>query len=169
MNTGKKDDKDKLDWSLIPLWIFESGILEQWYQELSISLQHTTPPEVSTQVKKYFCQSERYRVTGRCLQEEDRLCAAIAACLVQSYREWAPNPSRTVYDAMESVIPVLAFGAEKYGRFNWINVAPERYASAAFRHILAFQSGQEIDTESGLLTIRHVAANLILLLALSKL
>lgn len=51
---------------------------------------------------------------------------------------------------------VLTFGAEKYAPDNWKKVEPERYISAAMRHINAIRQGELVDSESGC----HHAAHL---------
>lgn len=51
---------------------------------------------------------------------------------------------------------VLTFGAEKYAPGNWKKIEPERYVSAAMRHINAIRQGELVDSESGC----HHAAHL---------
>lgn len=63
---------------------------------------------------------------------------------------------------------VLTFGAEKYAADSWKTVAngEERYASALVRHLLAFQSGEKVDPETGLSHLAHLACNALFLLEL---
>lgn len=58
---------------------------------------------------------------------------------------------------LQDVNKVLEFGAKKYGADNWKKVdnAQERYFNAAMRHILAWQSGELLDDESGLPHLAH--------------
>ena len=58
---------------------------------------------------------------------------------------------------LKDVNSVLEFGAKKYGDNNWMEVdnAQERYFNAAMRHILAWQSGELLDDESGLPHLAH--------------
>jgi hypothetical protein len=66
-------------------------------------------------------------------------------------------PSETIIGMAE----VLAMGAKKYGRLNWKNgIQYSRMLDAAYRHILAFQSGQDIDPESGKSHLLHAMINL---------
>lgn len=61
---------------------------------------------------------------------------------------------------------VMTFGATKYGRENWKQDMPDaifRLYSAAMRHLLAFQSGETIDPESGMSHLYHASANLMML------
>jgi hypothetical protein len=60
-------------------------------------------------------------------------------------------------------------GADKYGAHNWCN-NPDwtRYLDALGRHVLAFQAGVDIDQDSGLPVIDHIAADAAILSALQK-
>jgi hypothetical protein len=56
---------------------------------------------------------------------------------------------------------VLTFGAEKYTAHNWRNgIHLSRLTSAALRHILAFNEGEDMDEESGLSHLAHAICNL---------
>lgn len=60
---------------------------------------------------------------------------------------------------------VLAFGAQKYSKDNWKYVPDhkDRYLSAAYRHLLAFQSCEINDPESGLPHLAHATCCLMFL------
>lgn len=66
---------------------------------------------------------------------------------------------------------VLTFGANKYAKDNWKHVPnhKDRYLSAAYRHLLAFQSGEINDPESGLPHLAHASCCLMFLHHLSEL
>lgn len=51
-------------------------------------------------------------------------------------------------DAIQAVIRILELGAKKYGDTNYLLVEPERYDDANLRHILAYLSGDSLDSES---------------------
>lgn len=57
---------------------------------------------------------------------------------------------------------VLTFGANKYEVNNWKEL-PEnelyRYKDALMRHLLAYLAGENIDPDSGLLHLDHIACN----------
>jgi hypothetical protein len=53
---------------------------------------------------------------------------------------------------------VLTFGANKYGAGNYRHgIAYSRVFGALLRHIYAWQSGEELDPESGLPHLHHAA------------
>ena len=69
--------------------------------------------------------------------------------------------------AVEAVIGVLEYGAQKYAPDNWRKVenARTRYYDAAMRHIHAWWGGDTIDQESGHHHLAHAICCLIFLLA----
>lgn len=71
--------------------------------------------------------------------------------------------------ALEEVAKVLQFGAEKYEAHNWRKgFVWSRTISAAMRHILAFNSGEDRDPESGLSHVAHAMCCLMFLLEFEK-
>lgn len=68
------------------------------------------------------------------------------------------------------VAKVLTYGAKKYKANNWRKTPDiESYISALHRHMLAWQSGEEYDPESGLHHLEHVACNVAFLIELKDL
>lgn len=71
--------------------------------------------------------------------------------------------------ALEGVCRVSGFGAEKYGLLNWKKCEePERYISAAMRHLLAHIDGEELDPESGMPHLWSVAWNILATIEVSN-
>lgn len=68
------------------------------------------------------------------------------------------------WDAVEAIVDVYTYGAKKYADNNWKLVGKERYFSALCRHLIAHQTGEKIDKESGRSHLAHVAWNAITLL-----
>lgn len=70
------------------------------------------------------------------------------------------------FAALEKVVQVMTFGAKKYGDDNWQRVSnPEdRYFSAAMRHLIAWQQGENKDQESGLSHLAHAICCLLFLM-----
>ena len=72
------------------------------------------------------------------------------------------------FPALKKVAQVLEFGAKKYAPDNWKKVpnAKPRYFDAAMRHLIAHQSGELLDPESGLSHLSHAACCVLLLIFL---
>jgi hypothetical protein len=68
-------------------------------------------------------------------------------------------------DWLIEVSKVLTFGMEKYAKDNWKHVdsAKDRYLSAAYRHLLAYQAGEVDDSESNLHHLAHATCCLMFL------
>lgn len=63
------------------------------------------------------------------------------------------------------VAKVLGFGAKKYEAHNWkVGLPISRYYSAAQRHLLQWNDGEDLDPESGLNHLSHAACNLMFML-----
>lgn len=61
--------------------------------------------------------------------------------------------------AIESAVRALAYGANKYGRDNYKKGIDEtRIKAALLRHLFADIDGEQVDSESGLQHLDHVAA-----------
>ena len=68
-------------------------------------------------------------------------------------------------ELVKAVAEVRMYGTEKYGDSeNWRKVEPKRYVDALYRHLLAYIEGNEVDEESGLSHLSHMACNLSFLL-----
>lgn len=67
--------------------------------------------------------------------------------------------------ALEEVVKVLTFGAQKYERDNWQRVpdSKRRYFDALQRHVWAWKQGEQIDPESGLPHLAHAMCCLMFL------
>lgn len=66
---------------------------------------------------------------------------------------------------VKAVAEVRMYGTEKYrDSENWRKVEPKRYVDALYRHLLAYIEGNEVDEESGLSHLSHMACNISFLL-----
>jgi hypothetical protein len=74
------------------------------------------------------------------------------------------------YEALDEIVKVLMFGAQKYERDNWRHVdnAMQRYAAAAFRHMTAYNKGEATDPETGISHLAHVGCCVLFMLGLEK-
>ena len=71
--------------------------------------------------------------------------------------------------AIEQIAQVLAYGAHKYGRDNWLQgMKLTRVVDAALRHTYKWAWGEDIDEESGLPHLAHAAVNLLFLLTYTQ-
>jgi hypothetical protein len=68
------------------------------------------------------------------------------------------------FDALEGIVRVMMYGAEKYDRDNWqeLDDAEFRYIAAAFRHLGKQNCGVELDDESALPHIDHAITSLLM-------
>jgi hypothetical protein len=78
-----------------------------------------------------------------------------------------PRWTLVPWDAMSEVVAVLEHGAQKYGVDNWVNVdEPRRYVDAAFRHLIAYDLDEDIDSESGRPHLAHAVCSLLFLISI---
>jgi len=72
-------------------------------------------------------------------------------------------------EALEQIAMVMAFGKDKYAAHNWRKGFQwSRPLSAAMRHIMAFNDGEDKDPESGLSHLAHAACCIMFLLEFEK-
>lgn len=73
-------------------------------------------------------------------------------------------------DALQAVVRVLTFGAQKYADDSWQDVqnGQQRYRDALYRHLNAIERGELADDESGESHWAHVATNALFLYELHK-
>ena len=77
------------------------------------------------------------------------------------------RPTLVPVSLIMAVAAIREYGCAKYhDPDNWRRVEPERYRDAAYRHWLAYLSGQHLDPESGLPHLWHCACNLAFLIEL---
>jgi hypothetical protein len=74
------------------------------------------------------------------------------------------------FDAVDEVVKVLMFGAQKYDRDNWryVDNALQRYTAAAYRHMTAYSKGEKTDPETGISHLAHVGCCILFMLSLEK-
>lgn len=72
-------------------------------------------------------------------------------------------------DLIAKVVDVYTAGAKKYGDNNWqgLDNGYARYKAALFRHILAYESGEAIDKETGCEHLAQAAWNALAMLYFS--
>ncbi len=63
--------------------------------------------------------------------------------------------------ATQDMAEAFTFGANKYGDYNWHKgMEWTKMIASAKRHLLAIERGEDYDSESGLLHVAHLAANI---------
>lgn len=68
-------------------------------------------------------------------------------------------------EALKQLSKVMEFGLEKYGRDNWRRGFKwSRLFDACMRHLLAYNSGERKDPETGLSHLAHAMANIAMLI-----
>jgi hypothetical protein len=73
------------------------------------------------------------------------------------------------YDSLVEIAKVLGYGEKKYATANWAHgIKQRRLLSAAMRHIGQFNSGEDVDSETGISHLAHAACNLIFAIWMQK-
>lgn len=75
-----------------------------------------------------------------------------------------PDWSLVPFEALEGMVRVLEFGANKYSRNNWMTgggFSYRRVLTACMRHLFSYMGGEDKDPESGLSHIHHAQCNLL--------
>ena len=67
------------------------------------------------------------------------------------------------FQTLSDVVDVLELGATKYSAGNYKHVEPIRYVDAFLRHWYSYQSGEELDGESGKSHLHHMICCLMFL------
>jgi len=71
--------------------------------------------------------------------------------------------------ALLELTRVLEFGQKKYGRDNWRQGFKwSRCFDATMRHLLAYNDGQRVDSESGRSHLGHAMANIMFLIEMEQ-
>jgi hypothetical protein len=69
------------------------------------------------------------------------------------------------HEALTQIAYVFGEGAKKYGRYNYRDgIHWSRVIGAAFRHLSAFNKGEDVDTETGRSHVAHLACCAFMLL-----
>jgi len=76
------------------------------------------------------------------------------------FNENKPRVELLVPEAMKAEARVWAFGAKKYGDWNWQRGMPwTKVIGCLLRHTFAIMCGEDIDKESGELHAAHIKCN----------
>lgn len=70
---------------------------------------------------------------------------------------------------IKCIAAIRKYGEEKYhAPNNWVLVDKQRYVDAMWRHLIAYQEGEEYDKESGLPHLWHAACNMAFILEMES-
>ena len=70
---------------------------------------------------------------------------------------------------IKDIAAIRKYGEEKYhAPNNWVLVDKQRYVDAMWRHLIAYQEGEEYDKESGLPHLWHAACNMAFILEMES-
>jgi len=85
------------------------------------------------------------------------------------YDQGKPRMELLPAESLEEIAKVFAFGAVKYGDWNWRGgIEISRLSGAVLRHIFAFLRGETNDPESNLPHVAHAGAGILMILATMK-
>ena len=118
-----------------------------------------TPPEVlKCKPVDYFCANAEHIFT-----KEDVKPPVPEAAIKHDADK--PRLDLIPPEALIAVGEVFAYGAEKYGEWNWRKgMEHSRLVSALLRHLMAHQMGEDKDPESGHTHLAHMSCNALMLL-----
>lgn len=79
------------------------------------------------------------------------------------------RPTLCPVGIIKAVTMIREYGCQKYGDpDNWKRVEAGRYKEALYRHWLAYLEGEEVDEESGLPHLWHLACNAAFLIEMEE-
>jgi hypothetical protein len=106
---------------------------------------------------KNYLQHQSFEKTVQDLQEQENLREAQAATGVK--HDMGKEPLSLLSRAwLLGVARVLDFGSRKYATHNWRGgIQRSRLLSAALRHLLAYNEGEDLDPETGLSHLDHAS------------
>lgn len=143
-------NEGKVDWTLLP-W---DNTLFWWLND-----QFTQPP-ITNQ------NSQRKKLVSLLQEGEVKdvlVYSLLLACTVDELeREYPLNSINIPWNALEDVCRVFTYGCIKYSRDNY-KLAPglplDTYIQSMWRHLIQYLRGEEIDNESKLPHLSHLACN----------
>ena len=75
----------------------------------------------------------------------------------------------TAPHAVKGLSQVFEFGAKKYARNNWQKgLKITEVMDSLLRHLMAYQNGEEVDSDSGLKHVHHITWNALILAEMAE-
>lgn len=162
-SAGRAENDWVAQWAIkefMPQSVTELEAKIQWFKEL--------PKFLKSDQKSYheFCGSIIGFITQAILAKNQEFTSINPLPVPTVKPECAPGSkhdsgkrrfSLLPIEAVNEVVDVLEFGAQKYAVGNWKHVpeARQRYYDAALRHIFAWFNGEKLDPETGKHHLAH--------------
>ena len=143
-------NEGKVDWTLLP---WDGDLLEKLSWELKDIANNTSRENDADDIFASLFDKDIFHV----------LCYSLLAMQQSSYLPKSNKTSELPWTALEQVCRVFAYGAEvKYSRDNY-KLSPglplEGYIQSMWRHLVQYLRGEEVDIESKLPHLSHLACN----------
>lgn len=142
-------NEGKVDWTYLP---WDADLLERLSPEVKDIIECSNSREGDVD-DIFICLFDKniFQV----------LCYSLLA-LQPTYFPKSNRTSDLPYEALEQVCRVFMYGASKYSRDNY-KISPglplESYIQSMWRHTVSYLKGEEVDSESQLSNLAHVACN----------
>jgi len=135
-------NEGKVDWTLLP-----------WNQELISELVFDL---------NYYSDKSVTEIMVSALHSENVKCILVCSLLLADKIRVTFDTTHLPWNALEDVCRVFQYGCVKYQRDNY-KLAPglplEGYIQSMWRHTVSYLKGEELDTDSGLPNLAHLACN----------
>jgi hypothetical protein len=87
----------------------------------------------------------------------------------KKYDQGKPQMSLISSTALVELAKVMSYGSGKYQPHNWRKGFKwSRIMDAAMRHLIAYNGGERVDSETGITHLAHAMANLMMLIEFEK-
>jgi hypothetical protein len=159
---GMKFDGEKAAWDLVPMEIIN---------EMSVKILFFIKLNLVKGDKIVF--NDLYNIARSSVANNEMMNALIACCILADRKNYSIDQLNSYYPCRWDLInpvwttniaEIFAYGARKYERDNWKKVELGRYYAALNRHLDAYASGENYDSESGFKHLYHAAWNCIALI-----
>jgi hypothetical protein len=128
---------------------------------------------------RYWTWHEKMEAVVKKVDEAKAERAVAASAMTQKPKGWADEGRKDdsgklpydllPHDAIEEIVKVLQFGANKYAARNWEKgMHWSRPYAALMRHMYAWWRGQGHDPETGMTHLAHAGCCILFLLALER-
>jgi len=142
---------------IILVWHLNAGRMEEAVKaaRLDTKIREMIPEDILEALQKFKNQESLKKSENPYAVVEEEHSSFI------KHDQKKSRPDLLPADVLIKVSEVLAHGAEKYSPDNWRKCEnPQRYIAATLRHVLAYQTGEKIDPDSGMHHLAHAVCSL---------